>query len=158
MRKCLPVPLCGTLLWQCWPVDSVGLGASGQHISPPAVEESGRAQNCKKKALEDGCFSKPGQMMTGGLLRAAPHKHLTLTRLLPLSHPVLVGALCMPAQPRVRSGKAMSMVEEGSLSPSLPAGAVRGEDWAKSSNRATLTKLRVVRASLLCQAPGPPEE
>lgn len=52
----------------------------------------------------------------------------------------------------------MSMVEEGSLIPSLLAGAIRGEDWTKSSNRAALTKLRVVTASLLCQAPGPPEE
>lgn len=48
----------------------------------------------------------------------------------------------------------MSMVEEGSLIPSLLARAVRGEDWTKSSNRAALTKLRVVRARLLCQAPG----
>ena len=50
----------------------------------------------------------------------------------------------MPAQPRVGSGKAMSMVEEGSLIPSLLAGAIRGEDWTKSSNRAALTKLRVL--------------
>lgn len=52
----------------------------------------------------------------------------------------------------------MSMVEEGKLSDSLLARAVRGEDWTKSSNRAALTKLRVVRARFALPGSRPPEE
>lgn len=96
--------------------------------------------------------------MTGGLLKAAPHKRLTPTCLLPLSHPFLVGcsvhactASCGVWEGHVNGGR-------GSLIPSLPAGAMRGEHWTKSSNRAALTKLSVVTTSLLSQAPGPPEE
>lgn len=147
VRKCSPVPLCGTLLWECWPGDTAWVwGRPGQQVSSC----HGREWTClrqgmerQEEAPENGCFSKPGQAMTGGLLRAAPHVRPTPTVLSPKSPLSLSGcsvhtctALCEVWEGHVNGGRrkldslsAGTCCERGRLDQELKPGRPHQAEW-----------------------------